>query len=146
MYRCRSELRCSDGSKLWWAAGERSPYSSPASFPCALRDKNGGSTLIIPSLKLFTFSFFTLISFLPLWCTRCSLSALSAAPVASLKVCLGAVNNHLFNNVRTIRRWFYANFFLQIDPPPLPPLLFTPYFYISALNVFSMQNKALNIV
>lgn len=34
---------------------------------------------------------------------------------------------------------------LAIDPPPLPPLLFTCYFCISALNVFSMQNKALNI-
>lgn len=32
----------------------------------------------------------------------------------------------------------------EIDPPPLPPLLFTCYGYISTLSVFSMQNKALN--
>lgn len=32
----------------------------------------------------------------------------------------------------------------EIDPPPLPPLLFTCYCYISTLSVFSMQNKALN--
>lgn len=32
----------------------------------------------------------------------------------------------------------------EIDPPPLPPLLFTLYFYISAFNAFSVQNKALS--
>lgn len=84
--------------------GERStlqPCQPPGSA-------HSGCTLIIRTLVLFTFSFFTPFF---LWRTHCSLSALSAAAVASLKVCLRAVNNHLFNNVRTIRRWFYANFF-----------------------------------
>lgn len=107
----RSEVRTSDGRKLWWTAGDKSIFS-PWQLPHPLYNKNSGCTLIITALiKLFALCFLSLLFlFFFLWCTHCSLSALNAAAFASVKVCLQAVNNHLFNIDRTIRRWFYANF------------------------------------
>lgn len=112
----------------------RSPYSRPASFCTPYTSRNSSCTPIIPSLKLFTFSFFICIFFF----LRCFHRSLSA-----LKRCLS-------ESLLTITFWTMAGSseddFMQtsseIDPPPLPPLLFICCFYIS---VFLMQNKALNI-
>lgn len=62
-YRCRSEVRCHNGGKLRRAAGGEVCIVAPASLPASLHDRNSGCTLIIPSLKLFTFSFFAPIFF-----------------------------------------------------------------------------------
>lgn len=101
MYRCRNEVRCPDGRKLWWAAGESIFQPCQPSWQEQRLHTDHTLIKVVHFLLCHSFCF--------LWCTHWSLSALSTVAVALVKVCLGAVDNHLFNNDRSIRILFYAS-------------------------------------